>query len=501
MPTKPSITPNEFCTNTTYVNPSVASLANPTTKLDGGSGFRADGNLPSGSPPAQFYNFEFNVWSQYVVWVSEGTSDPAEDAHIVETDSTGRISGFELTALGGVVDPNVSGAIMADPGTHDAAISTRTSNADQYQYVGEMNSFLSKPVFMGLGTGKTLEPSDSVASVFLAKSNEIGFTALSQGTAPAFIAVQSGTGTGFVFNGAVNAGSNGGVAFQANMSDAPQAHGFEAIGVVDGSGACFKGEVVSNANGVDIGLSDSNGAGVQVQLDASVSASTCNAVRVINDSNADSILVIHNSGGDAIVVERGALTTRLGAENGYSFEIDDGGSPPAAPTPTTGKTGLISRPVGFSTETSLGMRDEAYPVPVTIHGGANKRVYGFHYEGFTSFTGTTPQTFIYPLFEAGCEPIDTTRTCYIRVEGRFDPGNAGTVTSLTFDINNSDLTSETRTFFVPGAQANGTAGGVYTFLAVIPFNVTTAGQRTLDVTVTPDDGGALVFMTVEAFQY
>lgn len=102
---KPSETPQIFCTQANYSTLTARSSRNGTpTKVDAGNAWRNEGAKPAEGSPAQAFNFEANIWSKYVRWVWEGKSTADADAHIVETNNTGKaaIRSAEI-GLAGVV--------------------------------------------------------------------------------------------------------------------------------------------------------------------------------------------------------------------------------------------------------------------------------------------------------------------------------------------------------------------------------------------------------------
>lgn len=91
MPTKPTETLTEFCSETTYTAAISAEKVGTPTKISLGaaSNFMRFGAVPGKGAPAQAHNYLYNVLSQYAIWTSEGTSDPVEEARIVEADANG----------------------------------------------------------------------------------------------------------------------------------------------------------------------------------------------------------------------------------------------------------------------------------------------------------------------------------------------------------------------------------------------------------------------------
>lgn len=88
---KPSETPQIFCTQANYSTLVARATRNGTpTKVDAGNAWRNEGAKPAEGSPAQAFNYEANIWSKYVRWVYEGKATADADAHIVETDTTGR---------------------------------------------------------------------------------------------------------------------------------------------------------------------------------------------------------------------------------------------------------------------------------------------------------------------------------------------------------------------------------------------------------------------------
>lgn len=88
MATKPVITPFIWATDVNYTTgpaPLIGTptkVTTPTATID--EGWKADE-----TPPAQWFNFNFNHTTQWTNWVSFGSSVASVDAHIMETDSDG----------------------------------------------------------------------------------------------------------------------------------------------------------------------------------------------------------------------------------------------------------------------------------------------------------------------------------------------------------------------------------------------------------------------------
>lgn len=62
---------------------------NTPTKVSPPLAYYREGHKPAEGTPAQYQNFLENVWSKYILWVSQGSSQPTASAHIMETKSDG----------------------------------------------------------------------------------------------------------------------------------------------------------------------------------------------------------------------------------------------------------------------------------------------------------------------------------------------------------------------------------------------------------------------------
>ena len=85
---KPIVVPLEWATNLVHL---VGDYPGSATKVSPGAGVVAAGLIPGDvfAPTAEELNHTWNLWTQYLIWVSDGTSSPISDPSIVERDSNG----------------------------------------------------------------------------------------------------------------------------------------------------------------------------------------------------------------------------------------------------------------------------------------------------------------------------------------------------------------------------------------------------------------------------
>lgn len=109
----------------------------------------AQGLVPGTGGASEFVNWLFNVIGQWLGWLNSGSSAAGEDAHIVETDSTGQtnvagvVAGGTAAAYRPIVATENSGAAGA---TIDA-----TNNSNGFAVLGTVNG--SGAAIRGVSTG------------------------------------------------------------------------------------------------------------------------------------------------------------------------------------------------------------------------------------------------------------------------------------------------------------------------------------------------------------
>lgn len=98
------------------------------------------GFTPETGSVAQYHNAEFNVLSTWVEWLSFGSNAAGEDAHVVETDSTGvaRIAGMVLGGTAGAFTPLV---LTANSGATGTTINA-TNNSGGFAITATSNGVL-----------------------------------------------------------------------------------------------------------------------------------------------------------------------------------------------------------------------------------------------------------------------------------------------------------------------------------------------------------------------
>lgn len=90
MATKPATTPRLWGTNPLYTT---GPFIGQPGKVDPGIGVAAEGHRPGANfpTPAEFENYQQDRLTDWTTnWLALGTFDPDPDAHVVETDGTGR---------------------------------------------------------------------------------------------------------------------------------------------------------------------------------------------------------------------------------------------------------------------------------------------------------------------------------------------------------------------------------------------------------------------------
>jgi len=135
---KPVTVPTEWATNAVHL---VGDYPGSVTKVAPGAGVIAAGLIPGDifAPTAEELNDVWNLWSQYAIWVSEGDATGAASAHIVETDSNGKIYCVALQADCTGFEPAVKGtSLTGDSGVRGISASSggRGVRGEGYSYGG-----------------------------------------------------------------------------------------------------------------------------------------------------------------------------------------------------------------------------------------------------------------------------------------------------------------------------------------------------------------------------
>lgn len=121
---KPVIASFLWATDVNY-STGPAALIGTATKVLPPTGESDEGWKADQKPPAQWENFKENLLTLYVDWVRDGSSAAGLDAHIVETDSTGKTFIAE-SAIGGTAKVSALAALIvsANSGGGKAALMT-----------------------------------------------------------------------------------------------------------------------------------------------------------------------------------------------------------------------------------------------------------------------------------------------------------------------------------------------------------------------------------------
>jgi hypothetical protein len=129
MPTKPVVT-FVVATDATFSSGPASGFATRVILPS-----PTQGNIPGTGAAAEHVNHPLGITGDWITdWISQGTFDPDEDAHLVETSSAGLISATRAnvgasTAGGGVPTLTLTGPTSADASTLDARNTTSLSAA------------------------------------------------------------------------------------------------------------------------------------------------------------------------------------------------------------------------------------------------------------------------------------------------------------------------------------------------------------------------------------
>lgn len=281
---KPGSSPTPWATNTNYSGGPAIGTA---TKVAVPSAVQQNGWEPDQKPPAQWENFWHNEVYQWVDWLSDGTDQPDETAHVVETGSTGILDvaagefssttdRVSLTAAGQA--GNVSSTVFfTNPGTGATLYVTHdTNNTTAAIVVTNPSGNAAGIDVTGGGTGTGVDATGGGTSgtgvdATGGAPNGVGVQGTGDGTGHGVSGINNGTGRAGNF---VSGGGGGYGVYASSATDlgayfqggsAATAHGLQAL-ATDTAAFGVKGIVAagatSAARGVQ-GLGASDGAGVE----------------------------------------------------------------------------------------------------------------------------------------------------------------------------------------------------------------------------------------------
>jgi hypothetical protein len=321
MPVKPTVTYNEWATDTNFTNGSAAG--NPT-KVSIPAGIVAEGHIPDDSGPgqsnafpmsAEHFNDYLAIMSKYGIWVKGGSSAALEEPSVVERDATGIVNVAELVA-GPATTARTGATITGGVGnaTGLRAHGDGTGTAIQAESHGLVAAIIA------LGDGGTSADGDGAGidatgaasrqgGIFRGGAGAAGLQGLGEGAGAGATLFGGTTGAGVVSTGGANAGSGG-----AFIGGATGGKGLTATGGGAGAGAT----ITAGATGK--GLEVNGGATAGVGLDVTVFGTTSDGLQVSTAAGADSA-----TQGIDVTALGDAEGLRANAVDGYCLHLNTTG--------------------------------------------------------------------------------------------------------------------------------------------------------------------------------
>lgn len=261
MATKPIVQPEIWAQNALYTTGPFIGMS---SKMVPPALIAAEGHRPGAAnpTPAEYENSQQNRITSLCQWVFSGSSAGAADAHIVETNSTGR-----PTVHGATIDDSADEAalVVIGSGVTGAAVDvTNTAGGDGVVVAlgGSTGSAFSS-ILTTNSVGLELEQSDSAASILI--------TAHGSATSSCITILQGGVGRGIDVQGgagntAIEATAGAGQIAGDFIASATTLHALRAIGGTlraiygVGMGTGRGGEFLAGATGPEAVLATGSGA-------------------------------------------------------------------------------------------------------------------------------------------------------------------------------------------------------------------------------------------------
>lgn len=146
MPTKPVTAPPIWSSNATWTSGPHTGIA---TKVAPSAGQAQNGHVGGETYKAQFQNYVDNLLTTWVAtWLALGTANPDGDAHIVESDATGRVQARRLEVGSGLA--NLTAINVLQPSGNATGIYSRGGATSGNAIVGE--STTTAAAILGFGS-------------------------------------------------------------------------------------------------------------------------------------------------------------------------------------------------------------------------------------------------------------------------------------------------------------------------------------------------------------
>lgn len=235
MPTKPANV-EEWASDAVYTN---GPYAGQDTKVTIPPSVAAEGAIPGDDDPmaAEHFNDYFSRMSRLVRWLYLGSSAGEADAHVLESDTDGRLNLHLLT-----VHPKTAGIVEAldvliDQAGAQSGVAIRNETAfSEALYVTNTGASTANAIDAGGGDNAyaiLAHPAGGMSGGGLFASASVGWTAITGQGADGEYAIR-GLGTNTGFGGRFTAGANA-------------THALEADGVTNGTGIFAYGGTASGA--------------------------------------------------------------------------------------------------------------------------------------------------------------------------------------------------------------------------------------------------------------
>lgn len=200
MATKPTTLPRAWADLALYdTGPFIGSAM----KVDPGIGIAASGHRPGAAfpTPAEYENYQqYHVTAKWIPWVNDGSFAGAADAHLLETDATGRTQAQGMT-LDDAVNETVLSVIGVNTLAPAVLVDSTAGGGSGIQAQVDPNSFgFTTEIGAGSGTGVSVFLNNTLAGGAghdvsdNAGSSGDGFRAAMSGAGHGYYATHSGSG-------------------------------------------------------------------------------------------------------------------------------------------------------------------------------------------------------------------------------------------------------------------------------------------------------------------
>lgn len=269
MATKPTTLPRAWADLALYdTGPFIGSVM----KVDPGIGIAASGHRPGAAfpTPAEYENYQqYHVTAKWIPWVNAGSFAGAADAHLLETDATGRTQAQGMT-LDDAVNETVLNVIGVNTVAPAVFVDSTAGGGPAIQALIDPDSFgFTTEIGAGSGAGVSVSLNNTLAGgaghdvTDNAGSSGDGFRAVMQGAGDGVVSSTSGSGVAgrFTSTGANAAlsvvGSNAYTSAALFTGGTAQSIYASATGAA--MGAFIRGGTTAGADGLQASTQNSTG--------------------------------------------------------------------------------------------------------------------------------------------------------------------------------------------------------------------------------------------------